>query len=157
MIGIWWNYLFKRINATPVMREGVCYFGDIVWVVSSIQFEISIADRSLYTRTPLSTFHTAFPLPQSRELAMSFSSLPRSLLLLSLGIVLGTSTTYLLTHHRHNRAPPADDQALSEDIVDGIEGLIGSTKLVRIRSLSSLTGCEILAKAEVPLLLLPIH
>lgn len=34
-------------------------------------------------------------------------------------------------------------------IVDGIEGCIGNTPLVRIRSLSEATGCEILAKAEV--------
>jgi len=93
---------------------------------------------------------------------MSFSSLPKSLLLLSLGIALGASTTYLLSHHpRTSRATstirtprPQDDvdseTALTEDIVDGIEGLIGSTKLVRIRSLSLATGCEILAKAEVP-------
>ncbi|KAK2875404.1 hypothetical protein FQN49_001630 [Arthroderma sp. PD_2] len=33
-------------------------------------------------------------------------------------------------------------------IVDGIEGCIGNTPLVRIRSLSEATGCEILAKAE---------
>ncbi|KDB23374.1 hypothetical protein H109_04758 [Trichophyton interdigitale MR816] len=33
-------------------------------------------------------------------------------------------------------------------IVDGIEGCIGNTPMVRIRSLSEATGCEILAKAE---------
>ncbi|EGS18072.1 cysteine synthase-like protein [Thermochaetoides thermophila DSM 1495] len=38
--------------------------------------------------------------------------------------------------------------ARSCDIVDGIEGTIGNTPLVRIRSLSEATGCEILAKAE---------
>lgn len=32
--------------------------------------------------------------------------------------------------------------------VDGVAGLIGGTPLVRIRSLSELTGCEILGKAE---------
>ena len=37
---------------------------------------------------------------------------------------------------------------LRTDIVDGIEGLIGNTPLVRIRSLSEATGCVILAKAE---------
>ncbi|KAK9811956.1 hypothetical protein WJX73_002929 [Symbiochloris irregularis] len=36
----------------------------------------------------------------------------------------------------------------SNDIVDGVEGLIGNTPLVRIRSLSSQTGSEILGKAE---------
>lgn len=34
-------------------------------------------------------------------------------------------------------------------IVEGIEGCIGSTVLLRIKSLSNETGCEILAKAEV--------
>src|SRR5277367_347368 len=83
---------------------------------------------------------------------MSFSSLPRSLLLFSLGVAVGTSTTYLLAgfSNRQSRRPVSDDEAsLKEDIVDGVEGLIGSTKLVRIRSLSQATGCEILAKAEV--------
>ena len=37
-------------------------------------------------------------------------------------------------------------------IVDGIEGCIGNTPLVRIKSLSEETGCEILGKAEVWLL-----
>lgn len=39
------------------------------------------------------------------------------------------------------RGPPA--------IVDGIEGCIGNTPLLRIKSLSEATGCEILGKAEV--------
>lgn len=34
-------------------------------------------------------------------------------------------------------------------IVEGIEGCIGNTPLLRIKSLSDATGCEILAKAEV--------
>jgi hypothetical protein len=83
---------------------------------------------------------------------MSFSSLPRSLILLSVGVILGTSATYLFTNHaRRSRSPhvSADDEIPLEDIVDGVEGLIGNTKLVRIRSLSIATGCEILAKAEV--------
>jgi len=36
----------------------------------------------------------------------------------------------------------------SHSIVSGVEGMIGNTPLVRIRSLSDLTGCEILGKAE---------
>ncbi|KAF2739291.1 PALP-domain-containing protein [Polyplosphaeria fusca] len=35
-----------------------------------------------------------------------------------------------------------------EDIKEGIEGCIGNTPLIRIKSLSDATGCEILAKAE---------
>lgn len=34
-------------------------------------------------------------------------------------------------------------------IVEGIEGCIGNTPLLRIKSLSDATGCEILGKAEV--------
>jgi hypothetical protein len=83
---------------------------------------------------------------------MSLSILPRSLLILSLGILLGTSATYLLTNTTPtpSQSVPSTPTAPEEDIVDGVEGLIGNTKLVRIRSLSLATGCEILAKAEVP-------
>lgn len=35
-----------------------------------------------------------------------------------------------------------------EDIAEGIEGCIGNTPLIKIKSLSEATGCEILAKAE---------
>lgn len=35
------------------------------------------------------------------------------------------------------------------DIKNGIEGTIGKTPLIRIKSLSDATGCDILAKAEV--------
>jgi cysteine synthase len=85
---------------------------------------------------------------------MSFSSLPRSLLLLSLGVVIGTSATYLIINSNtastsSSRSCKNDDSVLTEDIVDGVEGLIGNTKLARIHSLSIATGCEILAKAEV--------
>lgn len=34
-------------------------------------------------------------------------------------------------------------------IKEGIEGCIGNTPLIKIKSLSDYTGCEILAKAEV--------
>jgi hypothetical protein len=82
--------------------------------------------------------------------SMSFSSLPRTLLLLSLGVALGTSVSYFLTIRSSRKIKRENDEILiMEDIVDGVEGLIGNTKLVRIRSLSIATGCEILAKAEV--------
>src|SRR5947207_8963917 len=74
---------------------------------------------------------------------MSASSLPRSLLLFSLGILLGGTATCLIARCKN-------DDALKEDITDGVENMIGNTKLIKIRSLSRLTGCEILAKAEVP-------
>lgn len=35
------------------------------------------------------------------------------------------------------------------DIKEGIEGCIGNTPLIRIKSLSEYTGCDILVKAEV--------
>lgn len=35
------------------------------------------------------------------------------------------------------------------DIKEGIEGCIGDTPLIRIKSLSEYTGCDILVKAEV--------
>ena len=35
------------------------------------------------------------------------------------------------------------------NIKEGIEGCIGETPLIKIKSLSEATGCEILAKAEV--------
>jgi len=81
---------------------------------------------------------------------MSFASLPRGLLLLSLGVAIGSSVTYLLTRRSSGDIAFEDGEpAMAEDIVDGVEGLIGATKLVRIRSLSMATGCDILAKAEV--------
>jgi len=65
---------------------------------------------------------------------------------------LGTSASYFLTINSSRNIKQENDEILTEDIVDGVEGLIGNTKLVRIRSLSIATGCEILAKAEVPTL-----
>ena len=46
-------------------------------------------------------------------------------------------------------ASPPSEFRPTENIVDGIEGCIGNTPLVRIKSLSEATGCDILAKAEV--------
>lgn len=44
----------------------------------------------------------------------------------------------------------ADTLSLGKyDIKEGIEGCIGNTPLIRIKSLSDATGCDILAKAEV--------
>lgn len=37
------------------------------------------------------------------------------------------------------------------DIKEGIEGCIGNTPLIKIKSLSEYTGCDILVKAEVSL------
>lgn len=67
------------------------------------------------------------------------------LLLLSAGLAAGA----LLTLAVQKLAQPAKPQALTEDIRDGIEDCIGNTPLIRIKSLSEATGCEILGKAEV--------
>ncbi|KAK9450049.1 tryptophan synthase beta subunit-like PLP-dependent enzyme [Limtongia smithiae] len=42
-----------------------------------------------------------------------------------------------------------DDYAVPRDIRVGVEGLIGNTPLMRIKSLSDATGCDILAKVEM--------
>ena len=44
-----------------------------------------------------------------------------------------------------------------EDIKNGLEGCIGNTPLIRIRSLSEYLGCEVLAKAEVGLVSYFMH
>lgn len=49
------------------------------------------------------------------------------------------------THANHEK--PSNNGV--DDVKDGIEGCIGNTPLIRIKSLSEATGCEILAKAEV--------
>jgi cysteine synthase A len=53
----------------------------------------------------------------------------------------GTEDDLLDINAAPRTGPPA--------IAIGIEGCIGNTPLIRIRSLSDATGCEILAKAEV--------
>ena len=39
-------------------------------------------------------------------------------------------------------------RTVQDDVAVGIEGLIGNTPLIKLKSLSDATGCEILAKAE---------
>lgn len=55
----------------------------------------------------------------------------------------------LLLQDRTSKSADTTDRAASEEIVQGIEGCIGNTPLIRIKSLSAVTGCDILAKAEV--------
>ncbi|GAA5830203.1 hypothetical protein JCM5353_003693 [Sporobolomyces roseus] len=85
----------------------------------------------------------------------------RSLLL---GLILGFSFSLSLTQlavyvkERYKRryltrqGKREDDQAKveirKESVVEGVEGLIGNTPLIRINSLSDLTGVEILGKCE---------
>jgi len=42
-----------------------------------------------------------------------------------------------------------NEDDVKDDIREGIEGCIGNTPLINIKSLSAATGCEVLAKAEV--------
>lgn len=69
--------------------------------------------------------------------------------MLRLALVAAAAATvgWLLGRQEARPGPPTfagDD----EDIVEGLEGLIGGTKLVRLQSLCDATGCDILAKAE---------
>ncbi|KKA26222.1 hypothetical protein TD95_000037 [Thielaviopsis punctulata] len=60
-----------------------------------------------------------------------------------------TSSSPLKLHDRDAPAPPpADGTRVLPGIVDGIEGCIGNTPLMRIKSLSEATGRDILAKLE---------
>jgi cysteine synthase A len=70
-----------------------------------------------------------------------------------IGVILALSTNSFISwwkrknqddnkNTRELRKQPSDIR--SEDIADGIEGLIGNTPLMRIKSLSDATGCEIL-------------
>lgn len=52
-----------------------------------------------------------------------------------------------LAEHGSRQSHDRDD--LEEDVREGIEGCIGNTPLIRIKSLSDATGCEVLGKAEV--------
>lgn len=61
---------------------------------------------------------------------------------LILGCVLGASIVHLYHHLFQHQT------IITEDICDGVAGLIGDTKLMRIESLSEATGCDILGKAE---------
>jgi len=56
-----------------------------------------------------------------------------------------TSTLLVTDEHDARRTK---DLADAEAIAVGIEGLIGNTPLIKLKSLSDATGCEILAKCE---------
>lgn len=53
------------------------------------------------------------------------------------------------SHSRDGTEDEAAPRTGPPAIVEGVEGCIGNTHLLRIKSLSEATGCEILAKAEV--------
>ncbi|RIB18548.1 tryptophan synthase beta subunit-like PLP-dependent enzyme [Gigaspora rosea] len=63
------------------------------------------------------------------------------------GVVLTFSTNSLLNWVK-KKQDVVDNYTKTEEIADGVVGLIGNTPLMRIKSLSEATGCEILAKVE---------
>ncbi|KAI5480163.1 cysteine synthase [Pseudohyphozyma bogoriensis] len=78
---------------------------------------------------------------------------------LLLGLTLGVSFSMSLTaialfyqeaFTKRLRKPPPKRivEIRADEVVDGVEGLIGNTPLVRIKSLSDLTGVDILGKCE---------
>ncbi|CDH53002.1 cysteine synthase 2 [Lichtheimia corymbifera JMRC:FSU:9682] len=62
---------------------------------------------------------------------------------LAIGLVTGSLLTVIATFYLYKKK-----ETNSTSIVDGVDGLIGNTPLMRIRSLSEATGCTILGKAE---------
>lgn len=62
-----------------------------------------------------------------------------------LGLVIGSACAY---YYLSSRASLDASPRHAEDIRDGIEDAIGNTPLIRIKSLSDATGCDILGKAE---------
>ncbi|CAG8755662.1 8284_t:CDS:2, partial [Acaulospora morrowiae] len=73
---------------------------------------------------------------------------------LVLGVIITASTNSLINwlqpkdKKKDSTDRDANSNKRNEEIADGIVGLIGNTPLMRIKSLSEATGCEILAKAE---------
>lgn len=58
---------------------------------------------------------------------------------LAIGLVTGSLLTVIATFYLYKKK-----ETSSRSIVDGVDGLIGNTPLMRIRSLSEATGCTIL-------------
>ncbi|GAA5905472.1 hypothetical protein JCM8208_004289 [Rhodotorula glutinis] len=105
---------------------------------------------------PYSLRHPLLALPIPTFLRPSHLGGKRSLVLgLTLGFSLSLSLTglawYALDAWRRGLRREASKRIVEvrgDEVVDGIEGLIGNTPLVRINSLSDATGVEILGKAE---------
>ncbi|KAJ8656520.1 hypothetical protein O0I10_007843 [Lichtheimia ornata] len=62
---------------------------------------------------------------------------------LVIGLITGSLLTVIATFYLYK-----EKEASARSVVDGVDGLIGNTPLMRIRSLSEATGCTILGKAE---------
>ncbi|KAL0089249.1 tryptophan synthase beta subunit-like PLP-dependent enzyme [Phycomyces blakesleeanus] len=68
---------------------------------------------------------------------------------LIMGLVTGSALTLLATGCFYYLSPKDAPAAVEEpEYVEGVDGLIGNTPLMKIRSLSEATGCTILGKAE---------
>lgn len=63
--------------------------------------------------------------------------------------IFGHPTDRKTVDHGVRSAGQSSGRAVEGRIVQGIEGCIGNTPLLRIKSLSDATGCDILGKAEV--------
>lgn len=73
---------------------------------------------------------------------MSDSNLNKTLIV---GIITGSILTILSTSLiSHLSKEKKEDDVPTTDIVEGVDGLIGNTPLMKIRSLSEATGCTIL-------------
>lgn len=70
----------------------------------------------------------------------SLSTAASSLCLLAIGALVGAASALCWRHLTHDRWRSDDERA---SIADGVAGLVGNTPLVRIRSLSEATGCEV--------------
>ncbi|KAL7274428.1 Cysteine synthase 2 [Rhizina undulata] len=65
------------------------------------------------------------------------------------GVALGVGVTLAAQKFTSaTKAPKPKSEVLTEDIKESLEQCIGNTPLIRIKSLSEATGCEILGKAE---------
>ena len=81
--------------------------------------------------------------PGASSFSNSSSSLPSaagSLLLLTIGACAGACAALSYRHHKTDRWRCDDERS---SVADGVLGLVGHTPLVRIRSLSEATGCEV--------------
>ena len=89
------------------------------------------------------------------DLEQSFRQRLRTLRGVDISHPLPGAHDYVRLEDHTNQKPsvfnPAEQDPIQDgqrDVAVGVEGLIGNTPLIKIKSLSDATGCEILAKAE---------
>jgi cysteine synthase A len=78
---------------------------------------------------------------------------------LAVGVVTGSVLTVLATgvyfyFIKPRKAP--EGQTQQADIVDGVDGLIGNTPLMKIKSLSEATGCLVLVRTNSECSMVPL-